>query len=520
VSPQHNVKLMLRSAESSSEDESAHPVEESGRSAAEIERIILQQWQVVQHCFSENVKKVNELNAKVQRLSASLEHEKTFSAGLDACLKDLSENLKSRFAAIDETINVQLVSERRLAAIDETIKEQLVSERQERERQLQALEEIVVFQLYVFEEGLSRENTAREESNAQLLTLIEEERAVRREMLRQLACEKEPPEHSGDKNEKKEANSCLSSARSCIQNSSSGERLRFCTPPKFRSDAGLRAAAVSLAVNARMTPTGRKDKASSMEDSAASHQSGSPPLHSSLPSSSPVVSHGTSGTSNTEEGCRKQAAGKRFRVFTESPASLTGTWRPTSNGWTRASLPAQLPGNRQEQEQQQQMHRRPSFVHTSPQGLSPHVSTPGNGLSVDCALLGVGRMQSYESKSPRLVPVEVTQLPVQHQYAQVQQPQQSQQPQQPQLQQQQLQQPQQQQRQQQFNQVHEKCWLQIQTQHSLIPCKSLVDLPAREQTHDGCLPISVSVHRSSCVQRSSSWSADDRSMGTKGLLTC
>jgi len=73
--------------------------------------VLMQQWQVVQHCYSENSDKIDELSTTVQRHSFSLqevslllEEERTFSAGLNAGLREFFESVSRRFDAIDQKI--------------------------------------------------------------------------------------------------------------------------------------------------------------------------------------------------------------------------------------------------------------------------------------------------------------------------------------------------------------------------------------------------------------------------------
>jgi len=445
--------------------------------------LLIQQWQLVQHSFSENLDKVDELNTTVQRLSSSLQVEQMFSVGLNRRLGKLSESVN-----------------RRLDAIDQTIKERLVIERKGREEQFQALAQIVSefskeFQtqtVTVIEEGLLREKTARDDSNAQLRKIIDAERAVRRKMQRELVCEKEAREQMRDR---MGPASCCSGAQSCSSIASgvaasdaaikstmsvpvpqlyesARELMQFGTAPKLRSEAGVTAAFATAVANASMPSIGSST-------AAAAHRTGSATP---LPSSSNLVPS-TGGTSNIEEDCQLQAAEKRLTAGSGNPPSLTGTWQFNSeNGWTRFSLPAVQLETKQQQQQQQprpmvRMVKPPlcsgaSHPHNSSRVVSLRVSTPR--VSADWALLGI---------SPKLVPsmLEVTQLQVQQQHAQVQQ--------QPQLQQHQVHQQVRQQQQTQQPQRSQKrlplsrllCTLSSRTQRSSMPFNSL-DLPEREQT--------------------------------------
>jgi len=397
--------------------------------------LLIQQWQLVQHCFSQNSDKVDELNTTVQGLSSTLEAEQTFSAGLNACLREFSESVSRRFDAIDQNI-----------------KEQLVIERKVRERQFQALAQIVreEFQsrmVHVFEEGLLREKTAREDSSAQLREIIEAERGIRRKMQRELMREKEAREQLRSKIEHRlEPIGYRSGARSCTNSESPRDRKKFGTAPKLRSEADANATLATAVVR------------------------------------------GTGGTNNMEEDCRLQAAGKHLTA-SGSPASLTGTWQFNStNGWTRFSIPAVQLGTQQQQQKSQSVvlsvnsprWSGPGPLHKSPQvfHLDAQASGPGPRGSADCTSRGI---------SPRLVPsmLEVTQLQVQHQLQRAQVQQQPQLQQQHQVQQQ-VQQQQQSQKPQQSQQKHPSLspllrTLQSRMQRSSMPF-NLLDLPERERT--------------------------------------
>jgi len=383
--------MPLGANSSSSKDRSACRYRELERRAKDVDKahleVILQQWQLVQHCFSDNSDKVVELDTKVQSLSSSLEVQRTFSAGLNQGLKELFETVR-----------------RHLDAVDQNMKEQLVVERKARERQLQAFETRMVS---VFEEGLFREKRDREDLNAELRKVVEEERAILRKTQRELRCEKEAREQLRDSIEqlrdsieqRMESISCSSSAWSSNYDDSARDFMHFGTAPKLRSKVSADATFATAVANAPMAPI---DSRTAGIKAAATNQTGPPPPSCTLP----FVETPSFGGDKEQ----KQAAGDHLTANSEKHASLTGTWRLTSNkGWTRFSLPAM-----QFETQQQQQYQ------------------------------------------------------VQQQVQQSQQPQQSQ----------------------------HKCsclpllalTLQNQMQHSALPVGSL-ELPEREQTYDGVLPV-------------------------------
>jgi len=395
--------------------------------------VLMQQWQVVQHCYSENSDKIDELSTTVQRHSFSLqevslvlEEERTFSAGLNAGLREFFESVSRRFDAIDQKI-----------------KEQLGVDRNARDRQFETLLEIVREKLParmvdVFEEGLFREKTAREDSNAKLRKTIEVERAIRKKMQTELMREREAREQLSDRIERRmELINCLSSARSCTNNEAAREIMQFGTSPKFGNETGANATfAMALTDSTHMTPM---DSSTEGLDAAADHQIGSPPPCTLQLLSGPIFGHGTGDTSNKETDCQFQTGGECLTANSRNRASLTGTWRFNSkHGWTRESCPPVQLSTQQKQQKSPSMIPGvmsppcsgvmstpcPTPTHKSPRGMSVDLFTPPGSA---CILHGI---------APRLaVPsmLEVTRLQVEQPPAQVQQQQPQQQQQGPQL---------------------------------------------------------------------------------------
>jgi len=305
----------------------------------------MQQWQLVQHCFSENSDKVDELSTAVQRLSflfeevsLLLEEERTFSAELNAGFREFSESASRRFDAIDQNV-----------------KEQLVTERNVRERQFQTLPDIVWEELQarmvdMFEEGLFRERTTREDSNVQLRKSSRwREQSGKDKMLREIVRERRAREQLRDRIEHRmELISCLSGTRSSTNNESARELMQLGTAPKFRSEADANATFATAVTNTSMTPM---DSSTEDMDVPSAHQTGSPPPCTLQLLSGPKFVCGTGGAIGIEEDCRLEGGEKRLKANGGNPANLTGTWRLDSkNGWTRDSRPAvQL--NTQQQQQ-------------------------------------------------------------------------------------------------------------------------------------------------------------------------
>jgi len=310
-----SAKAMPLSAETGStcsKDESVFPCKELERNAKAIDMVelelLIQQWQLVQHCFSENSDKVDELNTTVETLSSSLEVEQMFSVGLNTGLKTFSESVSRRFDAIDQNI-----------------KEQLVIERKVRDGQFEALAQIVrefveEFQacmVGVVEEGLLREKTAREDSNAQLRKIIEGERAIRRKMERVLVREKEAREQlMRDRIENRV--SCAVAKDATIKRSmsvpipqlyeSARELMQLGT---VRSGVGTNATLATAVTNPSKTS---KDSSSESMDAPSTHRAGS---------SLPCTLQLQSGPNFTRGG---SINGDSLTANGGNTARLTGTW--------------------------------------------------------------------------------------------------------------------------------------------------------------------------------------------------
>lgn len=129
----------------------------------------MEQWQVLQQCFSESSLQMGVLKKKVQDLTRSVDEERAVAVGLERCLRDFRQTTQERFEELDRTISELLAGEQRA-----------------REKQYDSLQEMIKEEVRARMICAFHERAAREQSHSHLLRMLEDEKADREDSHRQV----------------------------------------------------------------------------------------------------------------------------------------------------------------------------------------------------------------------------------------------------------------------------------------------------------------------------------------------
>mmetsp|Transcript_53195 Transcript_53195/g.105636 ORF Transcript_53195/g.105636 Transcript_53195/m.105636 type:complete len:490 (-) Transcript_53195:70-1539(-) len=146
---------------------------ESSKNGNALDRVqlesLMEQWQVLQQCFSESSLQMGVLKKKVQDLTRSVDEERAVAVGLERCLRDFRQTTQERFEELDRTISELLAGEQRA-----------------REKQYDSLQEMIKEEVRARMICAFHERAAREQSHSHLLRMLEDEKADREDNERQV----------------------------------------------------------------------------------------------------------------------------------------------------------------------------------------------------------------------------------------------------------------------------------------------------------------------------------------------